>query len=466
MAKIEAEEYLPDPRTLGSEEKRPELNVQDVLRLDTVPPPKTLLESSNYTLGTDSIEASRYFSQEFADLEARHLWPKVWQFACWEHDIPNAGDISVYRILDRSVLIVRQRDMSIKAFVNACLHRGRELCSQDAHKAELRCPYHGYTWALEGHLKWTPSKWDFPQVDEKAFSLPQIKVDVWNGFVFVNFDDEAPPLKKHLGKIVEQWEAWDFSSRYKSVHVEKRIKCNWKAGQDAFIEAFHTFSTHSQGVGAVPDDCAQHDVYPDDPHVSRFHVVMGFPSPRIDPAPLPEETFDILCSRFLPEAVGTEAGKMKEGETPRSATARIARVAYANRGVNVDDLSDAELLDPVSYFVFPNFMPWPHIAYPLVYRFRPDSDPDYCIWETMLFQTFSGERPPSGPHYKLDLEDRLDSIEELGALGLVLQQDAEQLPLVQSGMKNLASGQLVLSEYQEVRIRHFHRTLEYYLGIE
>jgi nitrite reductase/ring-hydroxylating ferredoxin subunit len=456
---------LYDPPALPAEDIRPSIFVNDVLRRDKVKPPQTLLESANYTLGTAPIPAARYFSQEFFELERQKLWPKVWQYACWTHDIPNPGDIHVYRILDRSVLIVRQRDGFLKAFLNACLHRGRELCEEHTHRNELKCPYHFFTWNLEGKLKWVPSQWDFPQIERDNFRLPEVRVEEWNGFVFINFDKQAPSLKQHFGpRMIEQWKSWNYQNRYKSLHVQKRIQCNWKTGQDAFIEGFHAFASHSQGAAIAPDDCSQQDIYPDDPHISRFHICIGYPSPRLNPPPAPQEVFEMLCAGFLPEALGTADGRMQEGEDSRDAAARIARKSYEKMlGIDASKLSAAEALDAISYFVFPNFMPWPTLAYPLVYRFRPAESPDWCIWDTMLFLPFEGERPPSAEIIKLGPEDPLENVAGLGGLALVLHQDAVQLPAVQRGMKNLASGQLTLTEYQEVRIRHYHRTLEQYL---
>ncbi|MET0371429.1 MAG: aromatic ring-hydroxylating dioxygenase subunit alpha [Sphingobium sp.] len=462
----EAELY--DPPPLRAEPTRPALFVGDVLRRDAIAPPANLLEDPRRTLGSDPIPADRYFSQAFADLEAQKLWPKVWQFACWGQDIPNAGDIHVYRILDRSVLIVRQRDGGVKAFVNACLHRGRELCETHSHQAELKCPYHFFTWGLEGNLKWTPSKWDFPQVEEEKFRLPEVRVAEWNGFLFVNFDKDAPDLETFMGaRWNDHWQSWDFTKRYKAAHVQKKVRCNWKAGQDAFIEGFHAFASHSQGAALNADDCGQLDIFDDAPNMSRMQIVLGYPSPRLDPPPAPEETFAMFLYGFMPELAGTPEGEIKPGEDSRDAGARIVRQAYAKRwGVDMSGVSTAETLDAISYFMFPNFMPWGGFAYPLVYRFRPGETPDSCIWDVMLFHPFEGDRPPSCETAYLDYDDSLMEQTQLGGLALVLHQDDVQLPAVQRGMKNLADGNLVLTEYQELRIRHFHKLLERQLGLK
>jgi nitrite reductase/ring-hydroxylating ferredoxin subunit len=452
---------------LPAEHHRPGIVAQEVLRNDPSPNPKVLLDAPPASLGTGPIPAARYFSREYAELERARLWPKVWQYACWSYDIPEPGDIHVYRILDRSVLLVRQRDMSIRAFINACLHRGRELCESHTSQAELRCPYHAFTWRLDGELKWTPSKWDFPQVDEANFRLPQLRCELWNGMVFVNFDDTAEPLLDFLGGIVGQWaeSGWDFNKRFKAVHVRKRINVNWKTGQDAFIEAFHSFSSHPQFISTVPDDCTQVDVFPGEPNFNRMITVVGIPSTRLDPQPSPDEVFETMADAFLPGVLQTEDGAIKPGETVREAVARVARLAYArNLGIDASKLTISEAIDPVSYSVFPNLAPWPTLYFPLTYHFIPLDD-EWCYWDTIMFLPFVGERPPSAPMIELGPDDSFETVASLGKMGLVAQQDGDQLPAVQRGMRNLKSGLITLTEYQEQRIRHFHRTYEKYLGI-
>ncbi|MCZ2108351.1 MAG: Rieske 2Fe-2S domain-containing protein, partial [Dehalococcoidia bacterium] len=74
------------------------------------------------------------------------------------------------------------------------LHRGRKLVTHGGCKHEFQCPYHGLTWNLDGSFKRKPFGWDFPQIDRGKFGLPEIRLETWGGFVFVNFDEGAPPL--------------------------------------------------------------------------------------------------------------------------------------------------------------------------------------------------------------------------------------------------------------------------------
>ncbi len=446
-------------------------DVQEVFRTDTVPPAPTMLTRSDYDLGTEPLDVERYFTRAFHDREVEKLWGKAWQFAVWSYDIPKPGDVHVYRIVDRSVLIVRQPDMSVKAFINSCLHRGSELCKSDTHRKALRCPYHGFTWSLEGELAWAPSRWDFPQLDPQSFHLPQVRVEEWNGFLFINFDDDAPSLKDYMGLMYEQWGgdqpqgAWDFRSKYKAVHLVKTINCNWKTCMDGFLESLHVLAVHPQITNMHPDSSSQYDVYPNEPHFNRYHAVLGLPSKMIASNPSGQEILDAFTGSYLPEHSGTEFGKLRDGETPRHAFGRMARDAYGKRlGVDVSSLPEAELIDGTQYLLFPNFTPWPSLLNPLVYRFRPlGNDPDWSIWETIFFLPFDGERPPSCEIINIGPEESFLDYNAMGALDTLLQQDAEQLPLVQRGLKASKTGKLTLTKYQEARIRHYNQTIDDYL---
>ena len=439
--------------------------VQQVIRQDRIAPPSTLLERSTHVPPQKPIPIARYTDPAFHELEMRRMWPRVWQYACWSHDMPNPGDVSVYRNVGQSILIVRQRDGSIRAFHNSCLHRGREICDHGGNLPALKCPYHGFAWGLDGSSKSIPTPWDFGDIDRSQFGLPEVRVGEWNGFIFVNLDANAPPLEGYLGRFVDQWKDWDFKrTRFRAVTVEKEINCNWKAVMDAFAETLHVFTTHPELNSFAPATTAQFDTFEHEPHFTRFHAIVGKASPELNREMSEQDILDGFTSAYLSEAYGSEAGRLLAGETAREGLARLSRATYRDRlGLDVSAMPEAESLDAVQYSVFPNFHIWPSLANPLVYRFFPGSTPDSAIWETSLFLPFEGDRPPSGPTIKLGPNEPMSNVPELGLFGPLLQQDADNLRHIQAGMKASATGVARLASYQESGIRHFHQTLETYI---
>ncbi|MCH9836103.1 Rieske (2Fe-2S) protein, partial [bacterium] len=189
-----------DP-TLNTGARSPGLTYQDLLDADTHPVPDVLRMESTKYFGSEDVAIERYTSRDWHRREVDQMWSKVWQFACREEHIPEAGDYILYEIAELSFLVVRQDDGTIKAFPNACLHRGRQLKEYDGHCSEIRCAFHGFAWKLDGELQDVPAAWDFPHVDQRPddFTLPEASVDTWAGFVFITPNPDAAPLAVHLG---------------------------------------------------------------------------------------------------------------------------------------------------------------------------------------------------------------------------------------------------------------------------
>ena len=139
-------------------------SLRNLLMADGRPPPDVLLTESYEFLGDADIAFERYTSPEFAAAEAEHLWPRVWQWACRAEHIPEPGDYYVHDVGDLSALIVRTAPGEIKAYANACMHRGTQLKPPGScgWSRQLKCPFHGWTWSLDGRLVHLPDAWDFP----------------------------------------------------------------------------------------------------------------------------------------------------------------------------------------------------------------------------------------------------------------------------------------------------------------
>ena len=353
----------PAPGTARS----PGPSYQDLLDTDSRPEnvPVVLRWQSNEFLGSADIPRSRYVSREFHELEKEKLWRKAWQVACREEDIPDVGDTLVYDICDLSILVVRSATDTIKAYYNACLHRGRQLKEHGGNSTELRCPFHGYCWNLDGSLKQIPCEWDFPHVEPAEWSLPEVHVGTWGGFVFVNLDPQCESLESYLGELPEHFAKWPLEQRYKAVHVAKIFPTNWKVVQEAFMEAFHVVATHPQLLAGIGDANSQYDWKG---MFSRAITPNGTPSPHIRFEPTQQQMFDAMSDRRLDEDPFVSLG---ESDTARSTAGNGGRMRMVEvLGRQADALSDAEMSDSIYYTLFPNLHPWG--AYNrITYRFRP-----------------------------------------------------------------------------------------------
>jgi phenylpropionate dioxygenase-like ring-hydroxylating dioxygenase large terminal subunit len=509
--------------TITGHDRSNGISFNDFVSGDAVKPRAIYLEDSPMPGGVTTVAAHRYWSREEHEREVERLWRRVWQMACHEDDIPNVGDTHVYDIASLSYLIVRVSETEVKAFPNACMHRGRSLCDKDRKGLKvLRCPFHGWSWALDGSLKEIPCHWDFPSVTKEEYSLPSLRVGHWGGFVFINPDPDCEPLEDFLGDIDRHFSR-PFERRFKAAHLVKRLPCNWKVAQEAFMESYHVVGTHPELLPAFGDPNSKYDVWP---NISRAMSATGTPSPHTDlinPDPtafpdgqaftsfkhpiskhvfrrLEEDRVEVtlpdgktgifdMWANYIEGAVTSAdphmcnwiGGKIVPGEeeTPNvhdcsSPYAYRAEIANTKRemmrpdwGDYVDTISDSDLVDPIFYSVFPNISPWADFN-PIFYRFRPDGDnPEQCFHEVMFMVAVPDgkPRPPAAKCTFLDLDDDYTLAPEFGSyLTKIFNQDGLNHRAVQKGLHNHAKGEVIFASYQESKIRHFHETLDKWLS--
>jgi phenylpropionate dioxygenase-like ring-hydroxylating dioxygenase large terminal subunit len=440
-------------------------SVQEIFAADPGPrPPAPFVTESRESFGLEDIPIERYTSREFLQLEYERIWSRTWQWACREEEIPHVGDYTTYDIGDRSVVVVRSAPDRIQAFHNSCLHRGTQLKVDHGNSKTLMCPFHGWTWNLDGSLNRIPCKWDFPQVDAEKFGLPEVRLERWGGFVFVNFDDEAPPLSEALDVVPEHFgQLLNLENTFTAAHVAKILPVNWKAGIEAFLESYHTIATHPGFLEFAGDANTQYDVWST---ASRLISPIGVSSPHLGGAEDSNAIFQAAIDNMF--GAGIDLPQLTEGSPPRVALAEWLTGMYKTAlGVDLADASIAEVIDTLQYFVFPNWFPWGSLALPLQYRFRPNGhDPDSCIMEIYyLYPIAAGqERPPAAPMRWLGPEESYTSVPELGQMAAVFDQDFQNMAKITRGMKASAKKGLTISDYQESRIRHFHHQIDRWMA--
>ncbi|WP_052134539.1 aromatic ring-hydroxylating oxygenase subunit alpha [Sphingomonas sp. 37zxx] len=437
----------------------------ELLALDPQPAPDILKVNMPGAMPLLPIPADRYTSQAFFDLEVEKVFRKTWQFACREEDIPTPGDTHVFDLIDHSVLIVRQQDGSIRAFQNVCLHRGRKLMLANGTRQEFRCPYHGFAWERDGSFKSCPLPWDFPQIDPDNFALPEIRLDRWAGFVFINFDDGAPPLLEQLDPIPHHFDRWNMADCYKVAHVGKLVPANWKAVAEAFLEAAHVATTHPQVAMFTCDANTQYDRLSD--HVDRMMTPIGLPSPQVDFGELSEDKVFQAMVR-----VGSRAGinrsdvSLEEGLTARHYGAELSRQSLLkDTGYDYGYAADAEVLDGISYQFFPNFAIWGGMGTKTSYRWRPvGRRTDLTLMEVMLYKRHpKGGKGEGVPLRMLGEDESWASATELGFLAGVYDQDQTNLGPLQAGLRDLGSKAIHFGRYTELRCRHLHEMIDRYM---
>jgi len=445
--------------------RSPGTSYQALLDREENPVPDSLRQNTNPYLGSENLSVERYLSREFHELEVEHVWKRTWQATCRETEIAKAGDTFVYDIADISIIVTRNEQGQLKAFKNACLHRGRQLVDGNGSYKHFRCPYHAFTWSLDGDFKGAPCQWDFQHINEANIALPEVLVDTWGGWVFINMDRNAQSLHDYLGVLPAHFERWKPENAFKMIHVEKVIPCNWKIGWEAFIESYHAVATHPQILPYTDDADSQYDVWGD--HISRTITALGVPSHHLT---------DLTDQDVVDNMLGVSAmvARPNSALVPEDLSAReyIAQLNAQEFSPNHDRpleefATNSERMDSILYSVFPNFAPWAGFHPNITYRFRPNGDDHTsAIMEIIVICQLpsNAKRPLDMPVRRLGENELFSEAPELGkSLGTIFDQDLFNMPKIQKGLKNVESGELILANYQEVRIRHFHQTLDKYI---
>jgi nitrite reductase/ring-hydroxylating ferredoxin subunit len=442
--------------------------VAQVLAADRHSAPPPLLESAYEFLGDDDIPFTRYTSQAFFDREIDQLWSRAWQWACREEHLQDVGDTYVYDVGPYSVIVVRSAEDTIQAFLNSCTHRGTRLLAAEGsgYSGGFACPFHGWSWDLDGAINNIPGRWDFPHVCNATHDLQAVKCELWGGFVFINMDPDALPLAHYLDVMPEHFGHFPLEQRRIKLHVQKILPANWKACQEAFMEAYHNYETHNSPNGAN----AQYDIF--GKYVSRFIHNIGnyspealedYPGDKWRRPPLTENEILQILSAF-----GLEHEEVPPGETARDIAARDLRRRLGEKlGMDLSQISDSLMLDSIEYHMFPNMFFFPGINIPMAYRFRPNGgDVDSCIFDLMILEPMpeGAEHPEPPEAVRVEIEQSYTEVEELGWLGQVYDEDTGNLQMQQQGFKTSRKPGLTLGNYQEARIRRMHQTLDEFLS--
>jgi phenylpropionate dioxygenase-like ring-hydroxylating dioxygenase large terminal subunit len=438
----------------------------DLMAADTMAPPEFMTADAYEYMGSEPIAAARYTSADFFRRELAAMWPNVWQFAAREEELPGPGDVVVYENAGRSYLVTRQDDGSIKAMHNVCLHRGRKLRLKSGFSKDFKCPFHGFTWNTDGSLKEIPCRWDFGHLTDEKMHLPEAQVGRWGGYVFVKEAEGGQTLEAYLAPLPEHFKRWRHEECATAMWVGKVIDANWKAVAEAFMEAWHSVVTHPQILPFTGDANTRYNVYGD--HVNVALTPFAIPSPHIADDVSSQQWIVDQFLKYNGRAGGEDlVVPVPDGVSARKAMAAVNRTRFGEMsGRDLSDATDAEMLDAFTYNVFPNFAPWGGLMPNIVYRWRPWPDQDHTLMEVRILTRLApGATAPQAPKMHMLTPDQpWVAAEELGvALASVFDQDMGNLPYVQDGLKVSKTGEVNLGDYQEIRIRHFHRTLDKYL---
>jgi phenylpropionate dioxygenase-like ring-hydroxylating dioxygenase large terminal subunit len=210
-----------------------------------------------------SLPAWTYSDSEFFQIEKERVFAPSWQVVCHVSDIPDPGDWHTLDYIGESVVVVRQKDGSLAAFANVCRHRGSRIVDGARGRAKkLVCPYHAWTYELDGRLTGVPDSASYPTLDKSRQGLAPVEMEIWRGFIFVRLKPEGPSVATMMAPYESMVEPYRFEELRALGRVTMRPRAvNWKNIGDNYSDGLHIPVAHpgltrlfgkSYGVEAEP----------------------------------------------------------------------------------------------------------------------------------------------------------------------------------------------------------------------
>ncbi len=368
------------------------------------------------------IPIGRYVSDEFWELEQRHLWPKVWVLACRAEDVPGVGDFVTFDDLGVPMIVIRGKDEQLHAFYNTCQHRGAPVVRDSkGSMRQLRCQYHSWTYDItDGHLIQVPDERDFVDLDLGSRCLPTVRCEEWDGWVFVNQDPDAVPLLEWLAPIPEQLAELQGPSLRTVMRESEVVPCNWKVTAEAFLEVYHFRHIHQRNGETQLDNRG---------------ATMGL---------LPNGASRMVTpfSQTACAALGMAGWDDWQHFVPAGFT-DIATVNDMVRSTSTAYSVFPNLITPIAAYGFPFITFWPID--------RSTTRIDWTHYAPIDFDPAEG----LPPNWQVRLE----------TFGRIMAEDFMNMAPMQRSLESPAMRGVPIN-YQERRIWHFHEQLDRMIGID
>jgi choline monooxygenase len=217
-------------------------------------PPTDLFDPAHYAatrrplLEAETLPPWCYTSETFYRREVDRIFRKVWNFVGHVSQVANPGDYFALTFAGVPVIILRDLSGTLRAFANTCRHRGSALLEGSGNCRAIVCPYHSWTYALDGTLRAAPEMQQTLDFDPVDTGLIPLRLDTWGGFLFLCFDAEARELSHYLGDLPDRVAAYGLQDMACARRKEFMIECNWKLFVENAKESYHIATVHRNTI--------------------------------------------------------------------------------------------------------------------------------------------------------------------------------------------------------------------------
>jgi len=436
------------------------------------------------------IRVGRYTDPEFASLELTNLWGKVWQAAARLDEIPEPGDYTVYEIGEQSVIVVRVDTDTVKAFNNACPHRGTTLAEGCGtfDRQRIICPFHGWRWGIDGAVQYVLERQQFHggKLKDGDVALRELKLEIFAGFIFINFDKDPQSFSEFIAPVRQLIEDLVIGDMHHIWWKSVKAPANWKVALEAFLEGYHVPATHPQLETTSADFIYGDDISRDISFSHKDHIYEAFTNghgrflggqktPMAGHTTLAGDPVELMAARLNLLVEGMDAMILKEdvelvralkgkpipeGSTLGGEYVKALYGAAAQQGRPMPK-PEREVMDQWGgeVFIFPNLLILPQAGNAMMYRVRPDgANPDSCI-----FEIYSTKTLPAGEVAPRAVVQKMTDVRDPAQFLQIPRQDFSNIPRIQKGLHTSGCKQVWLADYYEKMILNLHQEVDRYL---
>jgi Rieske 2Fe-2S family protein len=222
-----------------------------------------------HTLPQEFFTSPELFAQEFDRIFARR-----WICIGRESKIAKNGDYFLHTIGKESIIVLRDQSGEVRAHYNTCRHRGARMCeaASGTFSETIQCPYHAWTYALDGRLVGAQTSDSIPGFDKKNFPLVSVAIAAWEGFLFINLDPNPEPFVEAFASLLGRFERFNLPGLTVARTIEYDVKANWKLVFQNYSECYHCSPVHPQLVKITPSNSGENDLF-EGPFLGGFMVM-------------------------------------------------------------------------------------------------------------------------------------------------------------------------------------------------
>lgn len=223
---------------------------------------KYIKTDHSYLTGSKTLAHEYYTSEEIFETEMERIFSRQWFYAGHQSRIPLAGDYFLTEAFGESIIILRDQDDQVRAFYNVCRHRGTHMCEETSGRfsKSIQCPYHAWTYALDGKLIGAPLMKEVEDFNKEEFPLHAVHLKVWEGFIFLNLANSPEPFEQVFAPLFDKFENWNLPILKPARSISYDVKANWKFIFQNYNECYHCPPVHPQLARISPSDSGENDL--------------------------------------------------------------------------------------------------------------------------------------------------------------------------------------------------------------